>query len=141
VIGAYRFLAALAHQLPPAEDQAGRQPVPASNIAYHMPGCIVSATTANFNSLGKRRRRATPVITSTFENMSDIGVSLGLCLGPQAIVRVRLKRGALRSAITLSLALIGVNLPNDGKYYIDRLGSFDFQERGRLIRRQPRRAS
>jgi hypothetical protein len=30
----------------------------------------------------KRRRRATPVITSTFENVSDIGVCLGLCLGP-----------------------------------------------------------
>src|ERR1700681_4932149 len=41
-----------------------------------MPGCIVSATTASFKSVEKRRRRATPVITSTFENVSDIGVCL-----------------------------------------------------------------
>src|SRR5262249_53263334 len=60
-----------------------------------MPGCIVSATTASFNSVEKRRLRATPVIASTFENASDIGVSLGLCLGPPAIARVRPKRGAL----------------------------------------------
>src|SRR5262249_23263131 len=60
-----------------------------------MPGCIVSATTASFNSVEKRRLQATPVITSTFENASDIGVSLGLCLGPPAIARVRSKRGAL----------------------------------------------
>src|SRR6266576_563949 len=43
-----------------------------------MPGCIVSATTASFRSVEKRRRRATPVMTSTFENVSDIGVRLGL---------------------------------------------------------------
>jgi len=49
-----------------------------------MPGCIVSATTASFTSVGNRRRRATPLITSTFENVSDIGVSLGLSLGPPA---------------------------------------------------------
>jgi hypothetical protein len=35
-------------------------------------------------SVGNRRRRATPVITSTFENVSDIGVCLGLSLGPPA---------------------------------------------------------
>jgi hypothetical protein len=43
-----------------------------------MPGCIVSATTASFNSVEKRRRRAMPVITSAFENVSDIGVCLHL---------------------------------------------------------------
>jgi hypothetical protein len=42
---------------------------------------------------------------------------------------------------TLSVALIGINLPNDGKYYADRLCCFDFQERSSLIRRQPRQAS
>src|SRR5277367_5645662 len=61
-----------------------------------MPGCIVSATTASFRSVEKRRLRATPVSTSTFENVSDIGVSLGLYLGPPAIVRVRSKRGAVQ---------------------------------------------
>src|SRR5438309_1772976 len=60
-----------------------------------MPGCIVSATTASFRSVEKRRRRATPVITSTFENVSDIGVCPGLCLGPPAKAGVRLKRGAV----------------------------------------------
>src|SRR3954447_12745386 len=60
-----------------------------------MPGCIVSATTASFISVEKRRRRATPVITSTFENVSDIGVCLGLSLGPPAIAGVRSKQGAL----------------------------------------------
>src|ERR1700733_2142235 len=60
-----------------------------------MPGCIVSATTASFTSVEKRRRRATPVITSTFENTSDIGVFLGLRLGPPASAGVRSKRGAV----------------------------------------------
>src|SRR6476646_4340875 len=60
-----------------------------------MPGCIVSATTASFRSVEKRRRRATPVITSTFENVSDIGVCLGLFLGPPANAGVRSKQGAL----------------------------------------------
>src|SRR5437868_10789750 len=46
-----------------------------------MPGCIVSAITASFRSVEKRRRLATPVITSTFENVSDIGVCPGICLG------------------------------------------------------------
>jgi hypothetical protein len=35
------------------------------------------------------------VITSTFENVSDIGVYLGLSLGPPASAGVRSKRGAL----------------------------------------------
>src|SRR5437868_8342667 len=59
-----------------------------------MPGCIVSATTASFRSVEKRRRRATPVITSTFENVSDIGVCLGLYLGPPAKAGVRSKSSA-----------------------------------------------
>src|SRR5271168_4161120 len=63
-----------------------------------MPGCIVSATTASFRSVEKRRRRATPVITSTFENVSDIGVCLGLSLGPPAIAGVRSKRGAVQES-------------------------------------------
>src|SRR5437762_569340 len=63
-----------------------------------MPGCIVSATTASFRSVEKRRRRATPVITSTFENVSDIGVCLGLYLGPPARAGVRSKRGAVHCA-------------------------------------------
>src|SRR5213076_2003059 len=60
-----------------------------------MPGCIVSATTASFRSVEKRRRRATPVMTSTFENVSDIGVCLGLYLGPPAKAGVRSKQGAV----------------------------------------------
>src|SRR3954462_10408426 len=63
-----------------------------------MPGCIVSATTASFISVENRRRRATPVITSTFENVSDIGVCLGLSLGPPTIAGVRSKQGALHLA-------------------------------------------
>src|SRR5205814_9847620 len=62
-----------------------------------MPGCIVSATTASFRSVEKRRRRATPVMTSTFENVSDIGVCLGLYLGPPAKAGVRSKQGAVQS--------------------------------------------
>src|SRR5437879_3303438 len=62
-----------------------------------MPGCIVSATTASFCSVEKRRLRATPLITSTFENVSDIGTCLGLSLGPPAIAGVRSKRGAVHS--------------------------------------------
>jgi hypothetical protein len=44
-------------------------------------------------SVVNRRRRATPVMTSTFENVSDIGVCLGLCLAPPANAGVRLKTG------------------------------------------------
>src|SRR5436305_13723160 len=62
-----------------------------------MPGCIVSATTASFRSVEKRRLRATPVITSTLENVSDIGTCLGLSLGPSASAGVRSKRGALHA--------------------------------------------
>src|SRR3977135_2347429 len=61
-----------------------------------MPGCIVSATMASFRSVEKRRRRATPVMTSTFENVSDIGVCLGLYLGPPAKAGVRSKQGAVQ---------------------------------------------
>src|SRR3954453_15233005 len=61
-----------------------------------MPGCIVSETTARLLSIGNRRLRAQPVITSTFENLSDIGVCLGLSLGPPAIAGVRSKQGALQ---------------------------------------------
>src|SRR3954452_22701695 len=64
-----------------------------------MPGCVVSATTASFRSIGNPRLRATPVITSTFENVSDIGVCLGLSLGPPAIAGVRSKQGALQTQI------------------------------------------
>src|SRR5437016_14488208 len=63
-----------------------------------MPGCIVSATTASFRSVEKRRRRAQPVMTSTFENVSDIGVCLGLYLGPPAKAGVRSKQGAVQHA-------------------------------------------
>jgi hydroxyethylthiazole kinase-like sugar kinase family protein len=35
-----------------------------------MPGCVVSATTASFCSVEKRRLRATTTITSIFENVS-----------------------------------------------------------------------
>jgi hypothetical protein len=63
-----------------------------------MPGCIVSATTASFSSVEKRRLRATPVITSTLENVSDIGTCLGLFLGPPASAGVRSKQGAVHLA-------------------------------------------
>src|SRR5437773_109840 len=71
-----------------------------------MPGCIVSATTASFRSVEKRRLRATPVITSTLENVSDIGTCLGLSLGPPASAGVRSKRGALQAE--LASPLIGL---------------------------------
>src|ERR1700735_4986338 len=62
-----------------------------------MPGCSVSLTTERFCSVVNRRRRATPVMTSTFENVSDIGVCLGLCLAPPANAGVRSKRGAVHT--------------------------------------------
>src|ERR1044071_9578133 len=62
-----------------------------------MPGCMLSATKASFSSVEKRRLRATPVFTSTFENVSDIGTCLGLSLGPPAKAGVRSKRGAVHS--------------------------------------------
>src|SRR6266480_6018118 len=70
-----------------------------------MPGCIVSATTASFRSVEKRRRRVMPVITSTFEKVSDIGVCPGLCLGPPAKAGVRSKRGALHRGHLQDLAV------------------------------------
>jgi hypothetical protein len=39
---------------------------------------------ASFCSVVNGRRRAMPGMTSTRENVSDIGVTPGLCLGPQA---------------------------------------------------------
>ena len=74
-----------------------------------MPGCIVSATTASFSSVEKRRLRATPVITSTFENVSDIGTCLGLFLGPPASASVRSKQGAVH-AVTQAVANVGFNI-------------------------------
>jgi hypothetical protein len=50
---------------------------------------------ASFCSVVNRRRRATPVITSTFENVSDIGVCLGLSPGPPAKAGVRSKQDAV----------------------------------------------
>src|SRR5690349_4338062 len=76
-----------------------------------MPGCMLSATKASFSSVEKRRLRATPVITSTFENVSDIGTCLGLSLGPPAKAGVRSKRGAVHNVplyLTFcTLALLG----------------------------------
>jgi hypothetical protein len=40
-----------------------------------IPSYIVSATTASFCSVVKRRRRATPEIISILENVSDIGIA------------------------------------------------------------------
>ena len=58
--------------------------------------CMEQRCHADINSIGNRRLRATPVITSTFENVSDIGVCLGLSLGPPANAGVRSKQGALQ---------------------------------------------
>src|SRR4029077_12092554 len=69
-----------------------------------MPGCSVSLTTEIFCSVVNRRRRATPVMTSTFENVSDIGVRLGLCLAPPANAGVRSKRGAVHLATSDDVA-------------------------------------
>src|SRR3974390_1384149 len=66
-----------------------------------MPGCSVSLTTESFCSVVNRRRWATPVMTSTFENVSDIGVCLGLCLAPPANAGVRSERGAVQSGFYL----------------------------------------
>jgi hypothetical protein len=81
-----------------------------SFLAFHtnrlpcdMPGCSVSLTTKSFCSVVNRRRRATPVMTSTFENVSDIGV----CLAPRANAGVRSKRGAVQLARWRSFALDG----------------------------------
>src|SRR5881227_3255811 len=78
-----------------------------------MPGCIVSATTASFRSVEKRRRRATPVMTSTFENVSDIGVCLGLYLGPPAKAGVRSKQGAVQlHSLVAANRFVFVNYPS-----------------------------
>src|SRR5437868_13762447 len=72
--------------------------------------------TASFRSVEKRRRRATPVITSTFENVSDIGVCLGLSLGPPAIAGVRSKQGAVH----VPPAITKEGLLGKSKVYISR---------------------
>jgi hypothetical protein len=64
----------------------------AGNIADRLALCSVSLTTESFCSIVNRRRRATPVMTSTFENSSGIGVCLGLCLAPRANAGVRPER-------------------------------------------------
>ena len=66
----------------------------------------LSATKASFSSVEKRRLRATPVITSTFENVSDIGTCLGLSLGPPAKAGVRSKRGAVRMQPGMSVSYV-----------------------------------
>jgi hypothetical protein len=70
----------------------------------------------SFCSVVNRRRRATPVMTSTFENVSDIGVCLGLCLAPPANAGVRLKGGAVQSAPRLlarkPLSRVSIGAPN-----------------------------
>lgn len=65
-----------------------------------MPGCSVSLTTESLCSVANRRRRATPVMTFTFENVSDIGVCLELCLAPPVIAGVRSKWGAVQNFST-----------------------------------------
>src|SRR5580700_10722015 len=106
-----------------------------------MPGCIVSATTASFRSVEKRRRRATPVITSTFENVSDIGVCLGLSLGPPAIAGVRSKRGAVHQDM-LDSVRAGDILLADRAYDSDALRQ-NLAERGAWanIKPMPRRTN
>jgi hypothetical protein len=56
---------------------------------------------ADILALAVRVRRATPVITSTFEIGSDIGVCPGLYLSPPAEAGVSSKRGAVhRTSVT-----------------------------------------
>ena len=57
------------------------------------PACIVSATTASFCSVVKRRRRATPVMISTRENVSDIGMSPRLTPGSSGLLPVSGQNG------------------------------------------------
>ncbi len=59
---------------------------------------MVSAMMAIFCAVVKRRRRAAPAMISTLENVSDIGVCLGLSPGPPANAGVRSKRGAVQDA-------------------------------------------
>ena len=59
-----------------------------------MPGRFDSSTSRIFCSTVNRRRRCRLVITWIFSFL--IVINLGVCLGPQAIPRVRLKRGLLQ---------------------------------------------
>src|SRR4051794_34889370 len=43
------------------------------------------------------RGEAAPAMISTLENVSDIGIATGLCLGPPARAGVRSKRGAVQA--------------------------------------------
>jgi hypothetical protein len=79
---------------------ATREPIMAENVADRHAGLHRLGYTGSFSSVEKRRRRATPLIASIFENVSDVGVCPGLSLGPPAIARVRSKRGALQSTRT-----------------------------------------
>src|SRR5512146_3113729 len=76
-----------------------------------MPGCIVSATTASLNSVEKRRLRATPMITSTFENVSDIGVCLGLSLGPPGYRTCPVEPGCTPLTLEQYVALCDATYP------------------------------
>src|SRR5439155_19129473 len=93
-----------------------------------MPGCIVSATTASFRSVEKRRLRATPVITSTLENVSDIGTCLGLSLGPPASAGVRSKRGALQGGHIGVPRPLGRQVRHDHVYPVMRYVLFEDHE-------------
>src|SRR5215472_12836318 len=98
-----------------------------------MPGCIVSAITASFRSVEKRRRRATPVITSTFENVSDIGLCLGLCLGPPPLTRT-----PWMGRREMLLAVVTTRCPH-GHARRPYHGRTDQLPRVPLLRRQPDR--
>ena len=62
-------------------------------IKTDMPGRLDSSTSRIFCSTAKRRQRLMLVIISNFSLVTV--VHLGVCLSPQAIPRVRLKRGLL----------------------------------------------
>ena len=70
--------------------------MPRVTLLIDMPSCRASATTASFSSVKNRRRRATPVITSTFENVLEISVCPGLSLGTSASPGVRSRWSALQ---------------------------------------------
>src|SRR3954447_15686903 len=95
-----------------------------------MPGCIVSATTANFSSVEKRRLRATPVITSTFENVSDIGTCLGLFLGPLGYRPCPVKTGC--TPLSLLLLIYRTSHPHGAV-----LGQLPGTEAYRYVGRHP----
>src|SRR5947207_12734030 len=98
-----------------------------------MPGCIVSPTTASFKSVEKRRLRATPVITSTLENVSDIGTCLGLSLGPPASAGVRSKRGALQTATSRAEGVV------EAPHAAEPSGEGDLRQRGRRLSEHKKR--